>query len=468
MSHSMSPGSSETLLNRRFFRLTLFWKILGWFWLTMAIVITLFLFVGYVNSERAHYRPLPPHFESELERVTRRTSKLLQNDGSQLRLKARRSKDIYLLDDTGRDYFQRNVPELVADLHTRAKRRGLPMFGIERKQAFVGGAKISIANDEFWLYTRQRGPIPSGQFFRGFFKEFARILLFSIFIISFPLSFLLSWIITKPIRRLQKATFDIQKNLNNRKNLARLSERRDEFGELARDFDVMANHLQSMLESQKQLVSDVSHELRSPLTRLQVALELAHSSANNANQSQLQRIELEANRMNQMLDNLLTLSKLESAEIHTTNATFDLCQLIEIVVEDGRFEAEQHGIYFNLNLPETIEFVGNRESLISGIENIVRNAIRFAGDRGCITIEVVKTDSGLVLSISDTGPGVPETELPHLFDPFYRPDDDRARKSGGVGLGLSIAQRAFALNGGEIRAENIQPHGLRLTITFCN
>ena len=294
----------------------------------------------------------------------------------------------------------------------------------------------------------------------------AKSVLISIFIIGFPVSFLLSWLITTPIRRLQLATQDIKHDLNNRSNLDKLALRGDEFGDLARDFDKMASHVNASMQSQKQLLSDVSHELRSPLARLKIALGMAEQKQATQVENDLNRIKLESNRMNDMLDNLLTLSKLEAQELSTTKEKLNLCQLFSLVIEDGRFEAEQANIKIKSNIPQTCEFLGHQESLISGIENILRNAIKYAGENGEIICNLEKQNDALLLSISDNGPGVDAEQLDKLFDAFYRPEFDRARNSGGVGLGLSIAKRAFAINGGEIFAENTHPHGLKVIVKF--
>jgi len=277
---------------------------------------------------------------------------------------------------------------------------------------------------------------------------------------------MLSWLITKPIRRLQLVTYDIRQGLSNRENLETLLLRGDEFGDLARDFDNMANHLTATLESQRQLISDVSHELRSPLSRLKIALGMAEQKQVSTLEKDLKRIKLESNRMNDMLENLLTISKLESQEYDSKKDELDLCQLFELVINDGQFEANESNVIIKSDLPESCQFLGNKETLMSGIENILRNAIKYAGKKGQVSCKLWQADSQIILSISDNGHGVEQNQLDKLFDAFYRPDFDRARNNGGVGLGLAIAKRAFAINGGRILAENVKPHGLKVIVKF--
>ena len=461
------PAQKNSSLSNKF-RLTIFWKIFGWFWLTIVVLITIFLFIGYINSGKIHYRPLPPPVHHDLSEAANRIEKSFNRRINIERRSNRRMRDILLLDQQGNEIFERQVPELLAQLHSRVKRHQQPLTAFRKREAYVGGTLLNIKGEQYWLYMQQRHHLFSAHIFRNFFRDIATVLFFATFIISFPVSFALSWLITRPIKNLQQATQDIQENLSKRDNLHQLNSRGDEFGELARDFDNMANHLSKVIASQKQLVSDVSHELRSPLTRLQIALGMAEKASRPENLAHIERIKLETGRMNNMLENLLALSKLEAQEIDASKEDCDLCQIINAVVGDGRFEAEQSGIEISLDLPDDCTIQGVKEALISGIENVLRNAIRYAGENGNIKCRLQKTDNELELTIRDSGPGVPQEKLSKLFDAFYRPELDRARYSGGVGLGLSIAKRAFALNGGEISASNLKPHGLEVTVTFAN
>ena len=448
------------------FRLTLFWKILLWFWLTIVVLITLFLFYGYISSDKIHYRPLPPPVEAELSHLAQQAENWLPVKRARTHRLGHRLQDIYLLDMQGDDRLGREVPELLSELHLRVKRHKMPLTAFRKEEAYFGGQMLKVENEVFWLYRQQKSRMFSGHLFRNFFHDVARILLVATFVISFPVSFILSWLITRPIRQLQQATLELKADLNQRDSLQRLALRSDEFAELAYDFEQMANHLASMLSSQKQLVSDVSHELRSPLTRLKIALGILEQRGEHAPAETIARIKLEADRMNEMLESLLTISKLEAQRLNAAKTPCDLTQLFTDVVADGQFEASQSGIRIVTHFPETCPFEGVADALISGIENILRNAIRFTGDKGTIHCRLSKQEHHILLQIEDNGPGVNSEHLTKLFDPFYRPDADRNRDSGGIGLGLSIARQAFALNKGEISASNIEPHGLRVEVRF--
>lgn len=446
----------------------IFWKILVWFWLAIIFLITLYLFIGYVNSGKIHYRPLPPPVDRELNKVSKRLENYLSKNFRESRPMNRRMREVYLLDQDGKEYFDKPIPEILIELHSRVQRHNVPLFAFQKRAAYFGGKIINIKNKPYHLYSHQREPIFSRHLFKNFFRDVAKALIFATFIISFPISFMLSWLITKPIKRLRQATQDVCVDLNDRKYINQLTLRRDEFGDLARDFEQMAEHLNQMLRSQRQLVSDVSHELRSPLTRMQIALGIIEQNAENKDDKHLKRLQLESQRMNQMLENLLALSRLEAQEFNTQKEEFDFCQLLNTVIEDGTFEAQQSNITITVNAPQFCRFKGYKEALISGIENILRNAIRYAGENGKIECRIENSENGLMFSIRDSGPGVEENQLDKLFDAFYRPEFDRSRDSGGVGLGLSIAKRAFALNKGTISAMNIQPHGLKIMVIFKN
>ncbi|MCW8877310.1 MAG: ATP-binding protein [Kangiellaceae bacterium] len=447
------------------FKFKLFWKILLWFWISLVLIVTTHLFIAYVSSDKPHYRPLPPPVEKELYFLTTKVKKIVKRTRRD-NLAKKMLWNAFLLDQSSTEIFNRDVPEVLLDLHSRVLRQGRLLSVRQNREGYFGGTKIEVKGQTYYVYSRHTAPRFTRHILGNFFRDFARSLLVVTFLISFPLSFVLSWLITRPIRRLQDATNQLSRNLKQSEEIQKLSQRSDEFGELARDFDQMGQHLSTTLRSQKQLLSDVSHELRSPLTRLQIALGLAERNASIEAKEQLARIKKESIRMNEMLENLLALSKLDSDEISAQKELIDFCPLVRMVIEDARFEAEQADICIDLALPEKCRFSGVKSALISGIENIVRNAIRYAGQGGKITCGLYCDNDSILLTIEDTGPGLPEEQLDKIFDAFYRPDFDRNRASGGAGLGLSIAKRAFAINNGAISASNIQPHGLKVEVRF--
>ncbi len=472
----LNPASKKPSL----LRFNLFFKVLVWFWLTMILIITLNLFIGQINSERIRYHKISPSVDKDFEKYTRKIQSILKHrKGLQSPARSERSakrdrrlfKRTFLLNKAGEDIIHRKIPQLLSDLHHRTLHNEMlnntVVFSVFQKNTvFTGGSTVEFNGKEYYLYRYQHIPVFSRRFVGLFFKEVATSLLITTLIISFPVSFFLAWLLSRPIRQLQRSTQEIAENLSNKQRLEPLVKRNDEFGDLARDFKSMACQLEQHLNSQKQLLSDVSHELRSPLTRMQLALGLMEKKGISVVQDDLLRIKRESDRMNEMLENLLTISRLESQELQHKKESFDFCQLILSVVDNTQFEAQQAQVELVTRLPERLDFIGVQEALISGLENLVRNAICYAGQGGTVNISLANCNGQLKLTVSDTGPGIAEEHLSKIFDSFYRPQSDRNMKTGGVGLGLSIARRAFALNDGQISAENGHAEGLVISVVF--
>jgi len=276
--------------------------------------------------------------------------------------------------------------------------------------------------------------------------------------------FFLARYVTKPIARLREASGRLASgDLTARAGPSGIS-RRDEIGSLVRDFDRMAERIENLITTQRRLLSDISHELRSPLARLNVAVGLARRQADPETQSALERIEIEADRLNDMLQNLLTLSRLESGEPVEMRTEVDLTALVKDVVGDADFEAQAFGRRVRLISTQPSIVEGNITLLRSAIENVVRNAARYTDENTNVDVTLETKGERAVVTVHDQGPGVPAESLPKLFLPFYRVDATRDRNTGGVGLGLSIAERAVRLHGGSVVARNGQPHGLLVEI----
>lgn len=281
------------------------------------------------------------------------------------------------------------------------------------------------------------------------------------FVIINLISFLLARTFTKRIYKLREATQKLaQGDLSSRVYIAG----KDEVSALANDFNRMAEQLQSMLKSQRQLVSDVSHELRSPLARLRIALELAERHKNP--KTMLQRIEKEADELENLVTNLLSLARIESAQFVLEMKHFCLCKLLDKIVEDANFEGEKQNRKVLLqNCKET--FIHADPVLMhSAIENIIRNALRYTPDHSEVTVSLKQRDNNLTITIKDQGLGVPEKSLHKLFEPFARISEARDRKTGGFGLGLAITGRVINAHGGQVFAKNRSAGGLSIHINL--
>jgi two-component system sensor histidine kinase CpxA len=237
--------------------------------------------------------------------------------------------------------------------------------------------------------------------------------------------------------------------------------------QLVRDFDTMAERLEAAVQAQSRLLNDISHELRSPLARLNVASALAHQRAGNEAHSALERIDLEAERLNELIGGLLTIARLDSGNDARQKSPILLGELIEGIAADANFEAQGRNCGVESRIKEDCLVSGAPSLLHSAIENVVRNGARYTreGTKVLITLEQSHNVPGeALISIADSGPGVPEEALEKLFRPFYRIDDARGRLTGGAGLGLAITERAVRLHGGTVKASNRPEGGLLVQI----
>lgn len=280
--------------------------------------------------------------------------------------------------------------------------------------------------------------------------------------------YFLSRFLTSPILRLRKAAQKLAGgDLSARAGSSALRGK-DEMSQLVRDFDMMAEQIEKLINAQSRLLKDISHELRSPLARLVVALELARQRTGPEAQSVLERIELESNRMNELIGSLTTIARLESGNTNARKVPVQLEEILEEIARDAAFEAQGRNCQVEAEVLDELPVLGDPTLLHSAIENVVRNATRYTRDGSTVNIRAERVDgwSGPEASIrvSDCGPGVPEPDLEKIFRPFYRIDDARVRSTGGVGLGLAITDQAVRLHGGSVKASNLKEGGLMVEI----
>ncbi|MGB0867386.1 MAG: sensor histidine kinase [Granulosicoccaceae bacterium] len=276
-------------------------------------------------------------------------------------------------------------------------------------------------------------------------------------------SSIIAWMFSRPLRSVQSTARQLSTGDMSARVPDKITQRRDSIGELGSDFNHMAGRIQHLLEAQQQLLRDVSHELRTPLARMQVALVLSQDNPEKAG-THLNRIESEIDRLNDLIGSILSLSKVESGATTLDETSFDFAQLLQQITQDAEFEFSDRRITADIECPN-IDFFGDREQLRSGLENIVRNAMRYSPDKGTIEIQLQHGAEEIHLRIRDHGPGVEDEQLPRLFEAFYRAERARsAEQTGGHGVGLAIARSIVALHGGKIAAENATGGGLEVSI----
>lgn len=383
----------------------------------------------------------------------------------------------FAFDPSGHELAGRPVPPWIEDVRQGMPPRGGPMHHrswidkllpdrITRLALTLDGKRYTLVLES-----------PPGD--RGFFgaHDIPGLGITIAVISSGLICYLLAWSMTSPVTRLRKAAQSLAAGDLSARTGAPISGGRDELTELMRDFDRMADRIEGLVESQSRLLKDVSHELRSPLARLSVALGLARQRATPEIENSLNRIELEADRLNQLIQRLLTISRLESGTDGLHKATFSLRELVEQVAHDAEFEASARGCHVTSSADGTDkedEFVveADPDLLRSAIENVVRNATRYTAEGTTVEVRLERQPSAngkekegeIIVRVRDSGPGVPAEALPKIFEPFYRLDDARNRQTGGAGLGLSIADRAIRLHDGQLRASNREEGGLEVEI----
>ncbi len=280
-------------------------------------------------------------------------------------------------------------------------------------------------------------------------------------LVSAIMSVLLARYLSSPIMRLQKASRALAAGALETRVGAPFNRRSDEVGTLARDFDAMAERIQALVTAKETLLRDVSHELRSPLARIRMALALAQRRAGAEAQKDLDRIEREAEKLDALIGQVMTLTRLRTASAPRREAV-RLDQLVGEVVDDARFEHPASRVELTTSGP--IEVRGDADGLKSAIENVVRNALIYGDPAQPVQVEATSNVDGALVRVLDRGPGVPDSELSRIFEPFYRTDKSRDHQKGGQGIGLAITTRVTELHGGSVTARNRNGGGLEIDL----
>ena len=272
--------------------------------------------------------------------------------------------------------------------------------------------------------------------------------------------------VTWPIDRLRRGFHDLAQGRLGVRLAPGMGRRRDEIADVAEDFDAMAERLQQLIASRDRLLHDVSHELRSPLARMSVALGLARQNPDRTPEA-LERIESEGARLNAIVGDLLSLSRAE-AGVRSGDVYFDVAALLEVICADARFEAEPRRVGVDLAIDEALSdpvapvVAGAPELIRRALENVIRNALRFSPEGAPVEVGAGLRDGRIVIEVRDHGPGADAALRAAMFDPFVKGADS----NGGAGLGLAIARRALAAHGGKVEALAPEDGGLLVRITL--
>jgi two-component system sensor histidine kinase CpxA len=373
-------------------------------------------------------------------------------------------REVDLVAEDGKVWFGAN-DEITdsTDIVARTLGSGEPETDFSVEEKTIAGAPVIFPDGRrFALVLQWERTGPPSLFFGSWvgYLRLAGLLLTAIL-----LCYALATYLTTPIRKLRLATQRLAGGDLETRVAPRLGRRRDELGDLAADFDEMAERIESLVTAQQRLARDISHELRSPLARMNVALGIAKQRATPDVGTQLERIENEADRLNQMIGRILTLSKLEGGAQGYEKESLDLMEIVGSVAEDANFEAQPLGKSVVMKGDGSCTIEGNEILLRSAVENVLRNAVRYTEKGSSVNVSVEKNGETVKVYIQDHGGGVPDDELEKLFKPFYRVGEARDRASGGIGLGLAIADRAIAAHDGAITAKNMNG-GLQVEIAL--
>jgi two-component system sensor histidine kinase CpxA len=475
---------------------SLFLKVFLWFWLAMVLVIGALLVVS--RFTRPEMVPRPPQFiEGLVAAYSQNAVETYERDGAaaldSLQRHVERESNIRsrLFDSDGKELGTSDATPDESEIAARVLNDGeaaSKVLGGRALEARViegrGGANYAfVATLPLGPPDRRagRGQRGSARPFERFpalgplnflFGEsttafFARLLAMAL--TAGALCYLLARYIVSPVVKLRDVTRQVAHGDLSARVGPLLGRRRDELAAMGHDFDEMATRVEALVSAQNRLLRDISHELRSPLARLSVALDLARKRAGAAAAGDLDRIEREARRLNELIGQLLTLSRREGDGESAWLDEVDLADLVRDVASDADFEAGGRGRSVVVGECEECETRGTPSLLRSAIENVVRNAVLHTPEGTSVKISLLCERNGeassngsgdgharwAVIAVRDEGEGVPESALKEIFRPFYRVDDSRTRETGGTGLGLAITERAVRLHGGTVKASNV-------------
>lgn len=371
------------------------------------------------------------------------------------RINADNLHQVLAVDDEGRDLLSRYVDP-------QALQQARYWFE-EGKQRIV--SEVSISGKNYLLYAPLAEPMPATahRHKKGPPLPLFLVITSAIFA-SLLFSALLAWYFTRPIRSLKQAFQAVAGGKLDTRVSNTMSRRNDELAELGQNFDYMTGQISALVKGQRHLLHDVSHELRSPLARMQAAIGIAQQQPDKVDAT-LSRLEKETDRMSDLVGELLLLSRMETGVNHNQPTQVDINLLLDEIVADARFEAEAKSVTINYQPNGQITLRGQQELLHRAIENVLRNAIKFSDAGDTVSVEASTNSLKQIFQviICDQGPGVADAELEKLFRPFFRGQQQRRD---GIGLGLTIAQRAVVAHRGRIEATNRAEGGLCMTITL--
>jgi two-component system sensor histidine kinase CpxA len=451
--------------------LSIGFKIFLSFWLFALCTI---IATRFISAQIAQSSIVVPAHHGDQQKLNRLAKRLDRNDISSTNLLQYRRKapheEFIIKDIESGEVTSVKKRFLIDPINYLEINSFSTITSVQFSQARITGPKeIKLEGRNVQLYLASRD---KSRHFDSFIMQLPSWLKLAIPIfVSSLLAWLLARTLSKPILAIKRAATDIGNgHLNAR--VKNIDKRKDELGSLATSFNTMADKLSQNLTANQRLLADVSHELRSPMTRLQLAVGLAQQSINNPElqKKHLTRCELEVTRLDEMISDVLSISRLENTFQKVNLQTVCLDALLADICQDCQYIADEKNIMITMNDFYSLNLLADQNLLSSALSNVIINAIKYSPKSSEVIISmhrlIHKKQDCINVVISDSGSGVPQSTIEKLFQPFYRVDDARDRNSGGTGLGLAIARQAVLAHNGEIKAKNKEYGGLSVTITL--
>ncbi|STY29410.1 Sensor histidine kinase [Legionella wadsworthii] len=449
---------------------SLYWKIFISFWLaTILIIFT----TAWVISHIVQKSSLPAQEQLFMDSYANAAVATYESGRQAALLKwlnkigISRHMSVYLLTSTGEIIGTQEAPENVKKVAENLLQEQLSEGILKSGKLIVSHEILSTSGKFYRLAAVSETPI---YHFVGVPWAGLAIRLILATFISGLICYLLSRYLTQPLRSLGMAAKSIATGkLNTRVGHLR-GHHNDEIAQLSKEFDRMAEQLETLVSSKERLLQDISHELRSPLARLQIAIELGRNKTQHLADVEFNRMELECSRLNALISEVLDFARLEKSTTDLYLIDTDLAVLLRNIIKDANYEFGEDTPRVKAGILEPCHLLVDERLIHRAIENIVRNALHYspATEQVIVSIKFNETKDSIYIDITDKGPGVPPDQLERIFNPFYRVDTSRTKKTGGYGLGLAIASRAIQLHHGQIMASNNPEGGLLVRVILPN
>lgn len=455
---------------------SIFWKIFVGFWVTILIVTAL------AWSISADWHEAPQNYGAiekgpDAQRAVNNALMIARWNGTAGLIdwlkdsKSNRIPEVFALDAQGREITGRTVPDRALSEYARlvpsidAITEALPTGRGRHRHRMLRtldeGVYVMHLPETGWVrFFAVRTDVPATRFLAALWRTPWWVYLTLMLASTTAVAGLMAWRLSKPVRKLNWAMQKVGEGNFNIRIASEVGRSNDEIASLARRFDEMTARIDGLVARQKRLFHDVSHELRSPLARMTVALELAERDPTKLT-ALTPRLTQEIGNLDALVDELLTYARLDD-NTPLKKERVELTGLLESVVEDADFEGSSRNVRVTLKAPSPIWIEAQIDTLLRAVENLIRNALRFTPEGETVRVHACECNGTITITVTDAGPGIPEEDLRSMFDPFVRGKDQAT--GSGFGLGLAIARRAVQRHGGSLTAANVAPHGLRMTI----